>query len=413
VTLLDDLIAGKYKDESESVLEDLRTLANDRLMTESERDARAFEVVGGYPLANQRADERKRPHDDELPVWEPVDLGPAWRGEKVWPAASVFQRDDDLALLLPGVNYNHGDSGDGKSLLATVVTLTELRAERAVVWVSYEDPNEELIVGRLRQLGATWAEVERLHFFAATDPLTTGVDHLALLLDATEARLLVLDSVGEAMAVGGVNEDRDSEVGPWFRQTLRRVAELCPAVAVWPIDHATKAKDNPLYPSGSKRKRAAATGRAFMLNVRQPFSVGAVGYVQLVVAKDRSGRFKRGDIAAEVMLDATEEPYRWTVKAPRTGDSYSPKVRRRAAAERVLEVLGETVVDLTAEAIARIANGPDRLQPGEGPLSIKVVKNALAAMSEVEKTIVPNVDGRRQPVLWRLHLPDRDEGERP
>jgi hypothetical protein len=278
------------------------------------------------------------------------------------------------------------------------------------VWVTYEDANEELIVTRLGQLGATWEEVQRLRFFNATDALTSGIEQLAAIALVTGARLLVLDSVGEAMAVGGIDEDRDKDVGPWFRNTLRRIHEACPALAIWPIDHATKAKDNPLFPSGSKRKRAAVTGRAYLLNVRSPFGIGAVGYVQLVVAKDRGGRFKRGDIAAEIMLDATTEPYTWTVTAPHTGDSYSPKVPPPTAVERVLEVLGEAAVPLTAEAVARVANGPDRRREGEADLAIKTVRNALGTLSEVQRTEEKRVEGRKPVALWHLASPERDEG---
>jgi hypothetical protein len=413
VTLLDDVRAGRYRDQPAQVREDLLTLANNRFMDEDERAGLAARVVGGEPLVDLLRERHRRVKDDEPDVdeakWEQVDLGPAWRGEKTWPAAHVFPRDDGVALIPPGVNYNHGDSGDGKSLLATIIVLTELRAGHDVVWVTYEDANEELIVARLHQLGATWDEVERLHFFAAGHALTTGVEQLAGLVTFAGVRLLVVDSVGEAMAVGGVNEDRDNEVGPWFRVTLRRIHEACPALAVWPIDHSTKAKDNLLFPSGSKRKRAAVTGRAYLLNVRQPFAVGAVGYVQLVVAKDRGGRFRRGDIAAEIMLDATQEPYRWTVTAPRTGDRYRPKVRRRTAVERVLEVLGEAAVPLTTEAVARIANGPDRRREGEADLAIKTVRNALGTLSEVKRT-EEQTEGRKTLVLWHVAGPEWDQG---
>jgi hypothetical protein len=172
--------------------------------------------------------------DNELADWQPVDLGPEWRGEKIRPTADVFKRDDGLALLLPGVNGIHADSGDGKSILANIIALTELRAGWPVIWVTYEDANEELIIERLRQLGATWDEVARLHLFVADDALTGGAEQLAALTLEVGTRLLVLDSVGEAMAVGGVNEDRDNEVGPWFRRTLRRIHDLNPAVALGP-----------------------------------------------------------------------------------------------------------------------------------------------------------------------------------
>jgi hypothetical protein len=343
--------------------------------------------------------------------WQPIDLRPAWHGEKKRPLAEVFRRDDGEALLLPGINYLHGDSGDGKSMVATLATLAELKAGIHAVWLSYEDANEDLIVDRLRLLGANEGDITRLHFITPQVGLTYGTQHIIALAGAVRARLLVLDSVGEAMAVGGINEDKDSEVGPWMRQTLRLIHDQAPELAILPIDHSTKAKDNPLFPSGSKRKRAAVTGRAYLLNVRKPFGIDAIGYVQLVVAKDRGGTFTRGSIAGEIMLDATVTPYRHTVTAGRDGDNYAPKVARRNASERVREVLGESLVPLTAEQITRMANGPDRKRPAEADLSLKSVGNTLTLLTkdpEVQKTESDRPKGTSGPgrSLWQMNHPD-------
>lgn len=338
-------------------------------------------------------------------VWAPVDLMPAWRGEKVRPVAAVFQRDDGVALLPPGLNYLFGDSGDGKTMVAQLATTAEIKAGFHVVWISYEDANEDLFVDRLQLFGVTEAEAMLVKFIVPQTGLVDGARQIADLAASVGARLVVLDSVGEAMAVGGVDEDRDAQVGPWFRQTLRLIHNLDPALTILPIDHSTKSKDNPLFPSGSKRKRAAPTGRMYLLNVRQPFAIGQVGYVQLVVAKDRGGTFKRGAIAAEITLDATTTPYTFTVTAPREGDTYAPKVSRRNAADRVLEVLGEAHVALTAEQIARIANGPDRKLPAEAMLTGKTVKNALTELSKVCRIAQAGTepsDGRRPLTLWKV-----------
>ena len=224
--VLADFKAGRWKDQPEHTREAIRRIVNDPKLDEAERVSRIAALDGslanGQLTANGGRAANGDTPGDELAVWEPVDLGPAWRGEKLWPQAVVFSRSDGVALLAPGINYLHGDSGDGKSFLAAIVALGELRAERHCLWVTYEDATEEVLVGRLRQLGATWDDVARLHFFTADEPLSGGVAPLVELVQQTEARLLVLDSVGEAMAVGGINEDRDNEVGPWLRQTLPR-----------------------------------------------------------------------------------------------------------------------------------------------------------------------------------------------
>ena len=70
-------------------------------------------------------------------------------GEKTRPSAHVFARSDGLALLPPGINYLFGDSGDGKSFVALVATILELRAGHPVIWVTLRDANEDLLVDHL------------------------------------------------------------------------------------------------------------------------------------------------------------------------------------------------------------------------------------------------------------------------
>jgi hypothetical protein len=66
------------------------------------------------------------------------------------------------------------------------------------------------------------------------------------------------------------------------------------------IDHSTKSKDNPLFPSGSKRKRAAITGASYYLTAVTPLTREAGGRLKLVCAKDRLGNYKRGEEVASI-----------------------------------------------------------------------------------------------------------------
>jgi hypothetical protein len=368
----------------------------------------------GHSRVNGGADGADDDHLD--PSWQPIDLGPAWRGEKLQPVDTVLRRDDGIALLVPGINYLFGDSGDGKGFVTLMAAVQEIHAGNTVIWVSYEDTNEDLIVERLKLLGVTDEQRPLFIFIAPQTGLTQGAEHLADLAATTGATLLVLDSVGEAMAVGGINEDKDAEVGPWFRATIRLIHDRLPHLTILPIDHTTKSKDNPLFPSGSKRKRAAITGRAYLLIVRSSFAIGTVGYVQLIVAKDRTGRFKRGAVVAEIRLDATSVPYQFEIRAGRDRDSIQASLGRRNAQERVREVLGEALIPITAEEITRIANGPDRIRSGETELSIKTVKNALTALSkgpEIQQTTCPEGSGRWDRVLWAMTRPDDIPDEAP
>ena len=74
--------------------------------------------------------------------------------------------------------------------------------------------------------------------------------------------LAVVDSLGEAFGLEGIDENHDVEVAPWLRRVARRLADA--GLSVLLLDHSTKSADNPRRPSGSKRKRAAITGASYL-----------------------------------------------------------------------------------------------------------------------------------------------------
>lgn len=337
-----------------------------------------------------------------------VDLLPAWRGERRRPEAMVLERSDGARIFPAGINYIFGDSGDGKSWVTLVAALQLMRSGTAVVLVTYEDPNEIDIVERLQFLGCTETELAFLHLLIPHDPFTEIVDAVAHYCRREQVALVVLDSVGDALAVDGVNEDSDAEFGPWARRCFRHLLDVvvdellevdtapCPGLAIVPIDHATKSKSSPHFPSGTKRKRAIVTGLMVSVDVRMPFGRGVVGRINLVCSKDRSGRFRRGEIVAEFMLDATEDVYRFTIDAPPADRAMTSATKRRVE-DRVLAVIGDTDVDLSAAEIERIANGPEHTLAGEGSLSLGAVRNALTKLSKrpnVTRKVVHGTDGK-------------------
>lgn len=360
-------------------------------------------------------------------AWQPVDLLPAWRGERVEPEAVTLERADGVRLFPAGVNYLFGDSGDGKSWIVLFATVQLLRAGRHVLWITYEDPSELEMVKRLRLLGVTEADLERLSLIVASEAMTSGVGALGRLVRRHQTALVVLDSVGEALAVDGVDEDRDAEFGPWARGTVRLLLDVAAsttwdeaedtpanaALAVVPIDHSTKAKDNPFYPSGTKRKRAMVTGTMFMLNVREAFAAGRVGRVQLITAKDRTGRFRRGEIAAEVMLDATSDPYTVAIDPPPAGGEMATATKRRKAEDRIMVVLDGSNAEMSVEDIHRLVNHADSKFDGEGDLSLGAVKNAMTKLAKR-----PNVRRRKEPTgtgkaFRHLYVVENHESDAP
>lgn len=291
--------------------------------------------------------------DPTFDSWRPVDLTAALAGDKVRPEPTILRRSDGKALLYEGqVNYLHGADGAGKSYAALFAAVEVLGDGDHVVWLDWEDPDETTVVGRLLDLGVSRDVIaDRFHYVhPQTEATPAAVEVVCDLARSVVARLVVVDSVGEAMGVDSVNEDRDNEVTPWMRRVLRPLAAT--GAAVLPIDHGTKSTDNPLHPSGSKRKRAQVTGAHYLVEAPRPLSKEfGGGRLRLTTAKDRHGNYTRGKVAAEI--DVTIYPDGgWTIHvAP------PAPVARQDGAE-VDRALARQMVAVAAELAAETGAPP-------------------------------------------------------
>jgi len=150
------------------------------------------------------------------------------------------------------------------------------------------------------------AIAEYLHYHRPVEPVTTNArDHIIEQCVTYGISLVVIDSLGEAFGLQSINEDLDAEVGPYLRLMFRPIAEAGPAILL--IDHSTKSKDNPLYPSGSKRKRAAITGASYFISSDSPpvKPTGAEpteGRLKVTCAKDRHGTYRQREHIATVSV---------------------------------------------------------------------------------------------------------------
>lgn len=236
----------------------------------------------------------------------PVDLTAVVAGNFTQPVPTILRRDDGQSLVYPGeVNGVHGSSGEGKGWLTLIAIVEQMRAGHAVMLLDLEDTAAS-IVARLRILGATDSDIlERLVYIrphVEFGPISMA--HYVMLVEQHRPSIVVVDSLGEAFGLEGINEDRDSEVGPWLRRVARRVADVGPAV--WLVDHSTKANDNPLFPSGSKRKRAAITGASYLVTATTPLVAGQGGRLRVTCAKDRHGTYRRGEVVADAVFTPTQ-----------------------------------------------------------------------------------------------------------
>jgi AAA domain len=259
-------------------------------------------------LAGHHANGGDDTEEETSTSWSEVDLAAALRGDKVRPKPTILRRSDGRYLFYEGqVNYLHGTDSVGKSFVALFGSIDVLNEGGHVVWLDWEDPDEVTLVGRLLDLGVNPDVVlERFHYLNPKSEATpTAIAAVCDIVRRHQARLVVVDSIGEAFGIDGVNEDKDNEVGPWMRRVLRPLAAT--GAGVLPIDHGIKSGDNPLFASGSKRKRAAVTGSHFLVEAPRPLSQEyGGGQIRLITAKDRHGNFTRGKPAA--LIDITIYP---------------------------------------------------------------------------------------------------------
>jgi hypothetical protein len=260
------------------------------------------------------------PMRDELPPedvaegeddddWSPLNVADVARrmeaGEWDPVVPTVLAVGGSVPLFYGGrINSLFGESGGGKTWIALLAVLEQLRLGRRVLVIDYEDTIAG-IAERLLLLGATIAEIELLDYVSPATSIEYGLQRAEAHADVYS--LVVLDSTGEAMAAGGIDTNSDPETARWFT-LLKRLMRATGGPAMLILDHVPKATDAPTsYAIGSQRKRAAITGASYRVDTLKPFSKGRSGRLKLVVAKDRFGARSAPSTAAIVDVDAEGE----------------------------------------------------------------------------------------------------------
>lgn len=319
------------------------------------------------------------------PSLEPIDLGPILQGTVIQPVPEQLIRDDGKALFYAGsVNGIHGDSGTGKGwIICKLIAENALHGRRTLL-LDLEDTATS-ITSRLLQLGMTAYDIETwLVYVRPQVPFNPhAVDHFRGLISTHNVANVVIDSIGEAFALEGVNEDKDNEVGPWYRKVARPLADTGAAVTL--VDHSTKANDNPLHPSGSKRKRAAITGASYQVEAVKPFVKGDGGRLRLTNAKDRHGNYRRGQHVADLVMTVNETKTWLELYAPmaKTEETTVPILLAARAAVKAARDEGRP---LTQNMLEGLMTMKARRETKRGGIELAVARGALAETSGPRKS---------------------------
>lgn len=222
--------------------------------------------------------------------WRFEDLAQLASGIELPPTPTVFQREDGQGLFYRGaVNDLHGEPGCGKSMIAQIATAQELKNNRDVIYIDYEDSARN-VVKRLLLLGVTGEQIiSHLHYVrpSAKPSSPTSLDGWRETLDyADTATLAIIDGVTSCLAYAGLDSNSGDDIAAWYNTMPRLISACGPAVVL--IDHVVKSKDNRgRYAGGSMQKLALIDGISYSVDMTKPVGKGVRGTIVIKSGKDR------------------------------------------------------------------------------------------------------------------------------
>lgn len=188
-----------------------------------------------------------------------------------------------------GVTALAGESGFGKTTVAAWIAGMAMDSGWHVVWIDYEaGPKQTLVRAKALDSGSAASYRERFHYYYAPK----GIEpHLPGVAQHAPRTVVVIDSVGKALAQYGLSENDASEVTRWTVHIIDLAKRH--GLPVILIDHVgKKAGDENRYGRGSSAKLADADTQ-FIVERHVEFSQYQQGTVCLRCVKDRLGWIQR------------------------------------------------------------------------------------------------------------------------
>ena len=330
------------------------------------------------------------------PIAGRADIEAVLSGSWEPPTPTILRRSDGCGLIYPGkVHSLSGEPGAAKTWIALHAVAEVLAAGGRAALVDHED-RLDTAVRRLAGMGVE-AEVliDRFAYVTPTFAVKGGGLPTNVVEVADSCALVVIDSLGEALAHTGLNQNDDGEVANYLQRVARRLADGGAAVLL--LDHVAKnSESRGRWSIGSQRKLAAIDGAAYTAQAIKALTMESDGLVKLVCAKDRGGNYRQGSTVGMVALQATNDGVCIAIEAENGTDNqghfrpthYMEKV------SRYLEGVGEPA---TGRTIATDVDG-----------KASHIRQALAVL--VSEGFVTVEGGPRNARLHRSSRPFRDEG---
>jgi hypothetical protein len=204
-------------------------------------------------------------------------------------------------LLYRGMLHSLAGPPDcGKTTIAYRAALGRLAEGEAVVILD-EEGGREVVTEKFLALGATPADLERLHYVEFPGRQWDEADRAGLweLLGRVQPSLVIVDSAGAFLGAAGQDENWAAHVTPFYKLLLAAARDHNTAVLV--LDHVTKNENTGRYARGSGAKLQVADV-ALMVDAIRPFNRHQSGLLKLSVSKDRRGYLHR---RFEIHVDVT------------------------------------------------------------------------------------------------------------
>ena len=298
------------------------------------------------------------PEPELWPIATTDQINAVLSGDYQPPVPSILQLDDAEGLLYPGkVHSLGGEPGGGKTWVALHAATQQLNTGHNVLLIDFED-RLDTAVRRLIALGTDPNQL-RNHFRYVSPQVAIiggGLPTNIINETANNTTLVIIDSMGEALAHSHLEQNDDGDVADWMTKVARRLADQGAAVLI--LDHVTKdAEHRGRYNIGSQRKLAAIDGAAYQLKTSVAATRDATGRATITCSKDRQGYYQHGTPICDVTFTPDGDLMGITMTSPRnitdTGETlltgYMEKISR----------LLEDGLSLSGRAVVKSITGND------------------------------------------------------
>ncbi len=239
-------------------------------------------------------------------IGEPLSL--VTDDERVEPP-EILSRTDGLGLIYPGrLNVLFGQAESGKTWLALLACIQEIRKGHNVVFYDFEDYRDSARE-RMKAIGATDDELDKFYYARVEGPLMEDVwkHEVRLQIEELAPTLVVIDSLDELLAIHGRSPDKSQDVREVRQQTVDRIKGLGPAVIV--IDHVGHRDKG--RQTGSQAKVSQLDGASILVDMQDNNKFGrgsAPGKAALRIRKDRPGHLRGSVLAPDLIGTVHFEP---------------------------------------------------------------------------------------------------------